>query len=142
MSYNNRISKILFAVGIIFFIIAFFTGIVQASQISYYVVSGSEIWVALLLYWFGGFALGMFFIALAEIIEQLSKLNGKIPSEQGEQEKSAAKSIHSESLTNDEDESEPGDGRTPTAMDYQGAWMVTIGIFIVLILIIIFANSR
>jgi len=66
------VSVVLLIVACIIFIFSFIGGLV---------FSPYNEWGFTLTYWFTGLAIGIFFVALAEIIEQLQKLNNKSPAE-------------------------------------------------------------
>jgi len=70
--YQNKVSVVLLIVACIIFIFSFIGGLVFGPY---------NEWGFTLTYWFTGLAIGIFFVALAEIIEQLQKLNNKSPAE-------------------------------------------------------------
>ncbi len=86
-------------------------------------------WSFILPYWFSGIAIAVVFVALAEIIEQLQKLNS-----QGE-DKFAFSETDSQQVL-DEKLKEDGTSASPTK-DYTVSWIVAICLLIVFILLAI-----
>ncbi|WMT42335.1 hypothetical protein RE628_08070 [Paenibacillus sp. D2_2] len=66
-SKKNKIANVLLWVGVSIIVIGLISGLVMGED--------SETFLLTIIYWVSGFLSGMFFIALAEIIEQLHKIN-------------------------------------------------------------------
>ncbi|WP_416151215.1 hypothetical protein ACM26V_09690 [Salipaludibacillus sp. HK11] len=136
MKYKNIVSRLLLVVAFIIFIVTVISGfIVQTDDFGEGISFG---WGVIIAYWFSGFAIGIFFLALAEIIEQLNRLNKKANFQIGRKEKafiSGESDVQEES--NYADDHKDSDATTSSVKDHAVSWIVSIGLLVFVFLLVI-----
>ena len=139
MSYKNSVSKALVVVAVIIGILTFIFGLVLGNQAGGY---GTLLWSAVLTYWFVGFAVALFFIALAEIIQQLTNLNMKFENTTEDTNSLKENGTFTELDSKISDNEEKDSNETPkTYKDYPEAWAWAIGFLLLIFFLIMIGNN-
>ncbi|MCD8511826.1 MAG: hypothetical protein LRY73_19560 [Bacillus sp. (in: Bacteria)] len=141
MNYTNKVAKALTVVAVIIGLIVFILGIVAANHASNMGTPAAGVFTSLLSYWFAGFVAALFFVALAEIIQQLEKLNFQF-ARSSVANPEPNKTEDTANIEGNNSDEKPDD-YVPTYKDYKEAWAWTIGIgFLFIIFLIAFGTSR